>query len=185
MFFFFFFFFFLFRFFLWRITIAWSTLVEGHHENISAKLYWNRPRSFRQEDFNSFLYRYKGEISSAPPGESWRLETSWYRVTKETFLPSYIEIGPMVYDEKIFKVFYIDIYREKKVPPPWGHVLTYFLYRYKGKISPAPWRIYFNKSQWLKQSWKMVTEDTFLPSYIEIDPVDSYKKIFNFFCIDI
>ena len=32
----------------------------------------------------------------------------------ETFLPSYIEIGPVVYDKKIFKVFYI------------------------GKINPAP-----------------------------------------------
>ena len=34
---------------------------------------------------------------------------SWKRVTKGTFLPSYIEIGPVVSDKKIFKVFYIAI----------------------------------------------------------------------------
>ena len=37
------------------------------------------------------------------------LEQSWKRVTKETFLPSYNEIGPVVSDKKIFKVFSIDI----------------------------------------------------------------------------
>ena len=41
-------------------------------------------------------------------------------MTKDTFLPSYIEIGPLVSDKQIFKVFYIDTYI--------------------GKISPAPWR---------------------------------------------
>ena len=47
------------------------------------------------------------------------LEQSWYRITKETFLQNYIAIGPVVSDEKIF---------------------LSFLYRYIGKISPAPWR---------------------------------------------
>ena len=46
------------------------------------------------------------------------LEQSWYRITKGTFLQNYIEIGPVVSDKKIFKSF---------------------LYRYIGKISPAPW----------------------------------------------
>ena len=41
--------------------------------------------------------------------ESWQLEQSWWRVTKATFLPSYIEIGPLVSDKMIFEVFYIDI----------------------------------------------------------------------------
>ena len=41
--------------------------------------------------------------------KSWRLKQSWQRVTKETFLPSDIEIGPLVSDKKIFKFFYIDI----------------------------------------------------------------------------
>ena len=45
---------------------------------------------------------------------SWRLEQSWQEVTKATFLPSYIELGPTVSYEKIFEVFCI------------------------GKISPAP-----------------------------------------------
>ena len=44
-------------------------------------------------------------------------------MTKDTVLPSYIEIGPVVSDKKIFKVFYIDTYI--------------------GKISPAPWRTCF------------------------------------------
>ena len=41
--------------------------------------------------------------------ESWQLEQPWLRVTKETFLLGYIEIGPVVSDKKIIKVFYIDI----------------------------------------------------------------------------
>ena len=45
------------------------------------------------------------------------------RVTKGTFLPCYIEIGPVVSDNKIFKVYYIDII---------------------GKISPAPLRPCFS-----------------------------------------
>ena len=40
--------------------------------------------------------------------ESRLLEQSWFRVTMETFLPSYNEIGPVVSD-KIFQVFYKDI----------------------------------------------------------------------------
>ena len=34
--------------------------------------------------------------------ESWQLEQHWWRVTKEIFLPSNIEIGPLVSDKKIF-----------------------------------------------------------------------------------
>ena len=30
-------------------------------------------------------------------------------MTKETFLQNYVEIGPVVSDKKIFKVFYTDI----------------------------------------------------------------------------
>ena len=41
--------------------------------------------------------------------ESKRLEQSCNRITKETFLQNYIEMDPVVYDKKIFKVFYIDI----------------------------------------------------------------------------
>ena len=37
--------------------------------------------------------------------KTWRLEQSWKRVTKGTFLLKYIEIGPVVSDKKIFKVF--------------------------------------------------------------------------------
>ena len=41
--------------------------------------------------------------------ESKWLEQSCNRITKGTFLQNYIEIGPVVSDKKIFKVFYIDI----------------------------------------------------------------------------
>ena len=106
--------------------MAWTILVKSHQRNISAKLYGNRSSGFWQEDFLSFLYRYIGKISHAP----WRpclfffdkskwLEQSWKRITKGTFLQNYIEIGLVVSDKKIF---------------------LSFLYRYIGKISPAPWR---------------------------------------------
>ena len=55
-------------------------------------------------------------------------------MTKDTFLPSYIEIGPVVSDKKIFKVFYIDTYIGKISLPP-------------GEISPAPWRQCFLTNQ--------------------------------------
>ena len=42
--------------------------------------------------------------------ESKWLELSSSRITKETFLQNYIEIGPVVSDKKIFKLFYIDIW---------------------------------------------------------------------------
>ena len=35
----------------------------------------------------------------------------------ETYLPSYIEIDPVVSDKKFFQVFFIDIYRENKPRP--------------------------------------------------------------------
>ena len=41
--------------------------------------------------------------------ESKWLEQSCWRIIKGTFLQNYIEIGPVVSDKKIFKVFYIDI----------------------------------------------------------------------------
>ena len=73
--------------------------------------------------FKSFLYRLYRENKPCPLAamffdESKCLEQSWYRITKGTFLQNYIEIGPVVSDKKIFKSF---------------------LYRYIGKISPAPW----------------------------------------------
>ena len=73
--------------------------------------------------FKRFLYRLYRENKPCPLAamffdESKCLEQSWYRITKGTFLQNYIEIGPVVSDKKIFKSF---------------------LYRYIGKISPAPW----------------------------------------------
>ena len=42
--------------------------------------------------------------------ESWLLEQSWLKVTKEIFLPSNIEISLVDSDKKNFKVFYTDTY---------------------------------------------------------------------------
>ena len=63
--------------------------------------------------FKSFLYRLYRESKPRPLAamffdESKWLEQSWL-ITKGTFLQNYIEIGPVVSDKKIFKVFYIDI----------------------------------------------------------------------------
>ena len=41
--------------------------------------------------------------------ESKWLDQSCKRITKETFLQNYMEIGPVVSDKKSFKVFYTDI----------------------------------------------------------------------------
>ena len=79
-------------------------------------------------------------------------------------LPSYIDIGPIVSDKKIFKVFCLAI-QGKEAPPPSNHT--------------------FNESWQLEQTWKNVTKATFLPSNIEISPVDSDKKNFKIFYIDI
>ena len=61
--------------------------------------------------------------------ESKWLEQSWYRITKGTCLQNYIAIDPVVSDKKIF---------------------LSFLYRYIGKISPAPWQPCFltNPNGW-------------------------------------
>ena len=91
------------------------------------------------------------------------LEQSWYRITKGTFLQNYIEIGPVVSDKKIFKVFYI--HRENKPRPLVA--------------------MFFDESKWLEQSWYRITKGTFLQNYIEIGPVVSDKKIFKVFYIDI
>ena len=86
---------------------------------------------------------------------------SWKRVTKGTFLPSYIGIGPVVSDKKIFKVFYI-------------------------ATEPYPlMAMFFDESWQLEQAWWRVTKGTFLPSYIEICSVVSDKKILKVFYFEI
>ena len=103
---------------------AWTILQEFDQRNIPAKWYWQWSIGFWQEDFLTFLYRYilyTGKISPAPPGAHvfWRIQIAWIILVEDTFLQNYIEIGPVVSDKKVFKVFFID---------------------YIGKISTAPWR---------------------------------------------
>ena len=45
--------------------------------------------------------------------------------------------------------------------------------------------MFFDESQLLEQSWYRVVMETFLPSYNEIGPVVSDKKIFQVFYKDI
>ena len=53
---------------------------------------------------------YIGKISPAPGSHVfWRIMITWTILVDETFLQSYIEIGPVVSDKKSFKEFYIDI----------------------------------------------------------------------------
>ena len=75
-----------------------------------------------------------------------------------------MEIGPVVSDKKIFKVFYTDISENK--PRPLA-------------------AMFFDKSKWLEQSWYRITKGTFLQNYMEIGPVVSDKKIFKLFYTDI
>ena len=65
--------------------------------------------------------------------ESRLLEQSCKRVNKETFLPSYNELGPVVSDKKIFLNFSIQISRENKSRPLAA--------------------MFFDDSKWLEQSW--------------------------------
>ena len=88
-------------------------------------------------------------------------------MTKDTFLPSYIEIGPLVSDKKIFKVFYIDTNI--------------------GKISPAPWRpCFLTNPNGLNNLGRGSPKEHFCKIiYMEIGPVVWDKMIFTFFYIDI
>ena len=85
-------------------------------------------------------------------------------MTKDTFLPSYIEIGPLVSAKRIFKVFYIDTYNRENKPCPLA-------------------AMFFDKSKRLEQSWKRITKRTFLQNYMEIGPVVWDEMIFTFFYI--
>ena len=104
--------------------MAWTTLVEDHQRNISAKVYGNRSSGFWQEDNLSFLYRYIGKISPAP----WRpcfltnpngLNNLGRGSPKKTFCKIILKSVQWFLTRRFFKVFYIDNI---------------------GKISPAPLR---------------------------------------------
>ena len=92
------------------------------------------------------------------PDESWRLEQSWYRVIKGTFLST--EFSLVVSDKKNFKVFCADILENEPRP------LEAWLF----------WLIIL-----LNQPWYMITKGTFLPNYIETSLLVSDKKIIKIF----
>ena len=97
----------------WQIQMAWTILQQDHQRNISAKSYGNRSSGFWRR-FLKFSIQIYSENKPCPLAamffdKSKWLEQSWYRITKGTFLQNNMEIGPVVLDKKIFKVFYIDI----------------------------------------------------------------------------
>ena len=109
--------------FFWRIQMVRTILVEDHQRNISAKLYGNRSNGFGQEDFYIFLYRYIGKISPAP----WR--PFFWR----------IQMARTILVEDHQRNISATLYGNRS--SDFGQEYFYiFLYRYIGKISPAPWR---------------------------------------------
>ena len=95
--------------------------------------------------------------------ESKWLEQSCKRITKGTFLQSYMEIGQGFLTRRFLK-FSMQMYRENK-PRPLA-------------------AIFFDESKWLEQYCKRITKETFLQNYMEIGPVVSDKKIFKVFYTD-
>ena len=85
---------------------------------------------FQPSSLLRFMYKFYSPAPLTPTKPCFFLfNASWKRVTKGTFLPSYIEIGRVVSDKKIFKVFYI-------------------------VIKPYPLTaIFFDKSWQLEQTW--------------------------------
>ena len=100
--------------------MAWTILVESYQRNISAKLYGNRSSGFWQEDFFIFLYRYIGKISPAP----------WH----PCFLTNPNGLNNLGHQRNISAKLY-----GNRSSGFWQEDFFIFLYRYIGKISPAPW----------------------------------------------
>ena len=101
-----------------------NNLGTGSPKEHFCKIIWKLVQWFLTRRFLKFSILIYRENKPRPLAamffdESKWLEQSWYRITKGTFLQNYMEIGPVVSDKMIFQVF---------------------LYRYIGKISPAPWR---------------------------------------------
>ena len=78
------------------------------------KIIWKSVQWFRTRRFLKFSIQIYSENKPRPLAamffdKSKWLEQSCNRITKGTFLQNYMEIGPVVSDKKIFKLFYIDI----------------------------------------------------------------------------
>ena len=100
-----------------------NNLARGSPKEHFCKIIWKSVQWFLTRRFLKFSIQIYRENKPRPLAamffdESKWLEQSCKRITKETFLQNYMEIGPVVSDKKIFKVFYTDIV----------------------KISPAPWQ---------------------------------------------
>ena len=91
-----------------------NNLARGSPKKHFCKIIWKSVQWFLTRRFLKFSIQIYSENKPRPLAamffdESKWLVQSWYRITKGTFLQNYMEIGPMVSDKKIFKVFYIDI----------------------------------------------------------------------------
>ena len=95
----------------------------------------------------------------------WQIITHWTGLVEghqRNISPNYIEIGPLVSDKKIFKVFYIDILW-KISPAPWrpGFWTSFFL------LVAKPWstfsqchpsEIWLKLAQWFRRICQRLTE---------------------------
>ena len=91
-----------------------NNLRTGSPKEHFCKIIWKSVQWFLTRRFLKFSIQTYSENKPRPLAatffdESKWLEQSWYRITKGTFLQNYTEIGRVVYNKKIFKVFYIDI----------------------------------------------------------------------------
>ena len=157
---------------------AWTNLVEGHHRNIPAKLYWNRFSGFWQEDFYCFLFRYIGKISPAT--------SSHVFLTNHDCLNNLGRGSPKLHScqvilksvrwfltRRILK-FSIQIYtKNKPSPPP------------PPPPPPAMAAMFLTYHEGVNNLGRRSPKATFLLSYIELDPTVSYEKIFKVFYTDI
>ena len=101
-----------------------NNLGTGSPKEHFCKIIWKLVRWFLTRRFLKFCILIDRENKPRPLAAMFFDEYKWLeqsckKITKGTFLQNYMEIGPVVSDKKIFQVF---------------------LYRYIGKISPAPWR---------------------------------------------
>ena len=127
--------------------MACTILVENHHRNVSAKLYWNRSHDF-QEDFKHFLYKY--------------IMTAWIILVEG----HQRNISAKLYWNQSCGF--------------WQKEFQIFLYRYIGKISPAPWQPCFLRNHdGLNNLGRGSPKEYLFLNYIKIGPVVSGKKVFK------
>ena len=120
-----------------------------------AKSAWKWPRSGSEEENfkNLSLYFHYFVIISPSKGGKASFVQTWIPFTQGYFVPSLVEIGPVVLEKKIFKSYQF-IFIISKLSPLWEGCGPSF-----------------------QQTWIPFTQGYFVPSLVEIGPVVLEKKI--------